>query len=156
MSKVNNLKEFIEARGLGEKDFFQVINNTFKTTGCGVWLLGVEIEEGDCTSLRPTCRESLATPYRPAILPSMTEDKEKISLSATLVDDSELGTEIHELVYPFTMQEFRDTLDKMHRQANDIWLATHGCDDCGPPAPPFGHIKVNDECTTCHGDGYIK
>ena len=30
MSKVNNLKEFLLARGLGEKDFSQVEKNTFK------------------------------------------------------------------------------------------------------------------------------
>jgi len=38
MSKVNNLKEFLEARGCGEKDFSDVEKATYKYTTCGAWI----------------------------------------------------------------------------------------------------------------------
>ena len=38
MSKVNNLKEFLEARGCGEKDFSEVKRATYKYTSCGAWI----------------------------------------------------------------------------------------------------------------------
>ena len=38
MSKVNNLKEFLEARGCGEVSVAQVKRSTYKYTSCGAWL----------------------------------------------------------------------------------------------------------------------
>jgi hypothetical protein len=35
---VNNLKEFIEARGFGEGSFKDVERNTYKHTDCGAWI----------------------------------------------------------------------------------------------------------------------
>ena len=38
MSEVNNLKEFLEARECGEKDFSDVEKATYKYTTCGAWI----------------------------------------------------------------------------------------------------------------------
>ena len=37
-AKVNNLKEFLEARGLGESDMDAVSKNSFRYTNYGVWV----------------------------------------------------------------------------------------------------------------------
>ncbi len=39
---VNNLDEFLEARGFGEKKFWQVEKATYKYTDCGAWCREVE------------------------------------------------------------------------------------------------------------------
>ena len=44
MKKVKNLKEFIEARNCGEKDFSEVERATYKYTNCGAWI--TQDEEG--------------------------------------------------------------------------------------------------------------
>jgi hypothetical protein len=36
--KVNNLKQFIEARGFGEESFEDIERNTYKYTDCGAWI----------------------------------------------------------------------------------------------------------------------
>tara|TARA_R100000664_G_scaffold32559_1_gene47686 strand:+ start:884 stop:1177 length:294 start_codon:yes stop_codon:yes gene_type:complete len=56
---INNLAEFMDARGFGETEFHQVEKNTFKYTDCGAWIQSqpdgiavgsiVEGSDADCT-----------------------------------------------------------------------------------------------------------
>tara|TARA_R100001086_G_scaffold199616_1_gene115787 strand:- start:63 stop:365 length:303 start_codon:yes stop_codon:yes gene_type:complete len=56
---INNLAEFMDARGFGETEFHQVEKNTFNYTNCGAWIethpdgiaVGsiVEGSDADCT-----------------------------------------------------------------------------------------------------------
>ena len=121
MSKVNNLKEFLEARGCGEKDFSDVEKATYKYTTCGAWI---------------------------------TQSSDGIKIGS-IVEGCDQGTLIYILDYPFEIDLFWDSLDKVDKEAEKIWDETHGCDDCGEENPETGYTAINYQCKTCNGEGII-
>ena len=121
MSEVNNLKEFLEARGCGEKDFSDVEKATYKYTTCGAWI---------------------------------TQSTDGIKIGS-IVEGCDQGTLIYILDYPFEIDLFWDSLDKVDKEAEKIWNETHGCDDCGEENPETGYTAINYQCKTCNGEGTI-
>ncbi len=61
--------------------------------------------------------------------------------------DAECPT--HELVFPFTPEAFDEALTLCDAEADELWNATHGCDDCALDG------AINPECPSCGGDGAI-
>ena len=122
MSKVNNLKEFLEARGCGEKDFSEVKRATYKYTSCGAWIA----EEDDGITI------------------------------GSIVEGCDEGTSVYTLDYPFEIDLFWDSLDKVDKEAEKIWNDTHGCEDCGIVSELHeGLHAINFQCKTCEGEGII-
>ena len=121
MSKVNNLKEFLEARGCGEKDFSDVEKATYKYTTCGAWI---------------------------------TQSSDGITIGS-IVEGCDEGTSVYTLDYPFEIDLFWDSLDKVDKEAEKIWNDTHGCADCGEENPETGYTAINFQCKTCEGEGII-
>ena len=122
MSKVNNLKEFIEARGCGEKDFSEVERATYKYTTCGAWI---------------------------------TKSTDGIKFGS-IVEGCDEGTSVYTLDYPFEIDLFWDSLDKVDKEAEKIWNDTHGCEDCGIVSELHeGLHAINPQCKTCEGEGII-
>ena len=122
MSKVNNLKEFLEARGCGEKDFSDVEKATYKYTTCGAWITHTDI------SIR----------------------------FGSIIEGCDQVTDVTVLFYPFEIEKFWEELDKIEKQAEEIWNDTHGCEDCGIVSEPHeGLHAINPECKTCKGEGMI-
>ena len=121
MSEVNNLKEFLEARGCGEKDFSDVKRATYKYTTCGAWI---------------------------------AQSSDGITIGS-IVEGCDEGTSVYTLDYPFEIDLFWDSLDKVDKEAEKIWDETHGCADCGEENPETGHTAINFQCKTCEGEGII-
>ena len=59
------------------------------------------------------------------------------------------------LDYPFTIKEFWETLDTVESQAHDIWMETHGCEQCDAGEGEYGMPVVNPECKGCEGRGIV-
>ena len=122
MSKVNNLKEFLEARGCGEKDFSDVEKATYKYTTCGAWI---------------------------------AQSSDGITIGS-IVEGCDEGTSVYTLDYPFEIDLFWDSLDKVDKEAEKIWNDTHGCEDCGIVSELHeGLHAINFQCKTCEGEGVI-
>ncbi|MAH29946.1 MAG: hypothetical protein CL959_04635 [Euryarchaeota archaeon] len=81
----------------------------------------------------------------------------------SIVEGVDEGTETHALNYPFTIDQFQDALQSVEDEADEIWKATHGCEDCHdhPQADEwgneneFGAWPINPDCKTCKGEGAI-
>jgi hypothetical protein len=73
----------------------------------------------------------------------------------SIVEGVDYGTEYHILVYPFTLSDFWEALEKVELEAEEIWNDTHGCDDCGEEDPWTGSVAINPECKTCEGEGVV-
>ena len=71
-----------------------------------------------------------------------------------IVEGVEVG-ESRILAYPFTLSDFWSKLEWVELQAEEIWNATHGCDDCGEEDPWTGSVAINPECKTCKGEGVV-
>ena len=80
--------------------------------------------------------------------------KKGLTLSS-IVEGVDLCTETIEVCYPFGNNELWDAVEKVEAQAEAIWNATHGCEDCGEEDPETGYIAINEGCKTCHGEGVI-
>lgn len=116
--KVNNMKELLEARGLGEKDFGDLKRNTYKYTDCGAWI----VEEDNGVSV------------------------------GSIVEGVDGGATPVTLTYPFDHGDLWDALESIERECNEIWMQTHGCEDCYPDEADG---RVNPECKTCEGEGVV-
>ena len=73
----------------------------------------------------------------------------------SIVEGVDRETENHILVYPFTLSDFWSALEEVELEAEEIWNATHGCDDCGEEDPWTGSVAINPECKTCEGEGVV-
>ena len=73
----------------------------------------------------------------------------------SIVEGVDYGTENHILVYPFTLSDFWSALEEVELEAEEIWNATHGCDDCGEEDPWTLATPINPECKTCKGRGVV-
>ena len=59
------------------------------------------------------------------------------------------------LPFPFLPKKFDDMVDAADEDGNDLWDATHGCDECGEADYETGYTRVNPKCKGCGGDGVI-
>ena len=85
----------------------------------------------------------------------VTEDEQGVTLGS-IVEGVDEGTETHSLTYPFTIDQFQDALQSVEDEADEIWKATHGCEDCNMVSDFHeGLHAVNPECKTCKGEGMI-
>ena len=81
----------------------------------------------------------------------------------SIVEGSDQCTMTHNLQYPFTIDQFQDALQAVEDEADEIWKATHGCEDCHDHPQvdewgnenEFGAWPINPECKTCEGEGAI-
>ena len=69
-------------------------------------------------------------------------------------EGSDWHIEGRELPFPFTPEEFWETVKAADQDGCDTWDETHGCDDCGTENE-YGVISVNPDCKTCGGSGAI-
>ena len=54
----------------------------------------------------------------------------------------------------FTVEAFWKAVEDVNDEADEIWKATHGCDDC-PENPENGYRMIDPNCPTCKGEGVI-
>jgi len=156
MKQINNLKEFIEARGFGEESFKDIERNTYRRTNCGAWIReDVEVEGEDYVDFLGYEHEAEVT-WRGITVGSIVEGVDYDCTPETVT-------------YPFKMDEFWQALKNVERQASEIWNDTHGCEDCHPKKEgrfwpilnqwgdevEFGAWPINKECKTCEGGGTI-
>ena len=67
-----------------------------------------------------------------------------------IVEGCQIGTDTIKLCYgKFTGNDFWETIKEGERQADAIWNASHGCDDCGRDG------AINPDCKSCDGHGAI-
>jgi hypothetical protein len=151
MKQINNLKEFIEARGFGEESFKDIEKNTYKYTNCGAWIVEKR-EEREYASL--FLEESLNPRYY----------SHPVGLTVgSIVEGADCCCDTVTVSYPFELDEFWKALKAVEDQADEIWKDTHGCDKCWHEAQPdewgnmceFGAWPINKECKTCEGEGAI-
>lgn len=68
----------------------------------------------------------------------------------SIVEGTDVCTETRSFVWgKFTDVEFWNALTQIEEQADEIWNATHGCQDCNMDG------AINPDCKTCHGEGAI-
>ena len=111
MKEVNNLYEFMEERGFGEKTIENIKRNTYKYTDCGAWFEfeGRLNEEWDCKGLESQL-----------INDPLFNSGGKVTVGS-IVEGVDYGTENHTLQFPFTLQEFWDALDDVEVEASYLW-----------------------------------
>ena len=76
----------------------------------------------------------------------------------SIVEGAEEETEYHELVYPFTDNDFWKTLATVDAEAQEIWMDTHGCPRCeadGYFDDETEYCRVNPNCPECRGKGIV-
>ena len=123
----NNLQDLLSLRGCGEETFEQLKRNVYKYTSCGAYVAEVN-----------------------------PPDQPKALLVSSIVEGVDDGTEIHCLYYPFTIDQFQDALQSVEDEADEIWKATHGCEDCHDEPLWTGKAwPINPDCKTCRGEGVI-
>jgi len=71
----------------------------------------------------------------------------------SIVEGVDYGTEHRALSFPFSIDEFWDALKEVEDEADEIWKATHGCDECGIETERGK--AINPECKACEGEGVI-
>ena len=134
MKTAYNLRDLLSFRGCGENTIEDLQRNVYKYTACGAYVSEVE-----------------------------PPDRPKALLVSSIVEGVDDGTEIHCLHYPFTIEEFQNTLQSVEDEAEEIWNSTHGCEDCHDEPQidqwchprEFGAWPINPECTSCKGEGTI-
>ena len=147
---IHNLKEFMEARGFGEKSFRDVERNTYKCTDCGAWIReDVEVEGEDYVDFLGYEHEAEVS-WRGITVGSIVEGVDYDCTPETVT-------------YPFKMDEFWQALKNVEDQANEIWNDTHGCEDCWTEPVPnrwgceveVGAWPIKKDCKTCKVKGTI-
>jgi hypothetical protein len=78
----------------------------------------------------------------------------------SIVEGVDEGTEAHRLDFPFHIKDFWRALEKVEQEADMIWMATHGCEQCGEEGidaigEPTGYRRVNPDCQGCGGSGVV-
>ena len=148
---INNLKEFIKARGFGEESIRDIDRNTYKYTNCGAWVVEQK-EEREYASL--FLEESMSPRYY----------SHSTGLTVgSIVEGVDYDCTPVTVTYPFELDEFWEALKAVEDQADEIWKDTHGCDKCWEEPVPnqwgdeveFGAWPINEECKTCKGEGTI-
>ena len=92
----------------------------------------------------------------------VSEDEQGVFLGS-IVEGTDQCTMTYNLQYPFTIDQFQDSLQSVEDEANEIWNSTHGCQDCHDHPQvdecgnerEFGEWPINPDCKTCEGEGVI-
>lgn len=71
----------------------------------------------------------------------------------SIVEGVERTTEVQELEFPFSEEEWDEAVQAVEDEAEEIWSETHGCEDCGEEYG--GYRAVNPDCPSCGGQGTI-
>lgn len=82
---------------------------------------------------------------------SFSKDGVKVG---SIIEGCDIYTQTYLLEYPFTKKEYFEALDMVENEASEIWIETHGCEDCGDENE-IGYISINPRCKTCKGEGTI-
>jgi hypothetical protein len=177
---INNLKEFMEARGFGEESFEDIERATYKYTDCGAWIthdkkkvvganyidqFGVEHE---CEFVRTgiTIKATVEPTLESKLSHCKAEGYGYNGYSVgSIVEGVDYDCDTVTITYPFELDEFWKALESVEDQANEIWRNTHGCDKCWDDfhiktdeygnVQEFGAWPINEECKTCEGHGTI-
>lgn len=70
----------------------------------------------------------------------------------SIVEGCDYGATPIGLQYPFDYEEFDQALVYIGEEVDEIWNATHGCDDCFPGID-FDSNPVDRHCKSCFGEG---
>ena len=148
---INNLKEFMEARGFGEESLKDIERTTYKYTDCGAWIVERK-EEREYASI--FLEESMNPRYY----------SHPVGLTVgSIVEGVDYDCDAVTVTYPFELDEFWKALKAVEEQADEIWKDTHGCEDCWGELQSdehgnvreFGNWPINGTCKTCDGHGAI-
>ena len=108
--QINTLKEFLNARGFGEKTFADVERNTYKYTNCGAWIQ--EETEGTVDYESPHIEEFNDAPTY----------EHPIGLTVgSIGEGSDCNCESITLCYPFRMEQFWEALKSIEAEADVLW-----------------------------------
>lgn len=72
----------------------------------------------------------------------------------SIVEGVDQTTATHALTFPFEATELDDVIADVENEVQQIWDATHGCDECSPE-DEAGYRQVRKDCPSCHGNGNI-
>ena len=73
----------------------------------------------------------------------------------SIVEGVDQCAEPHTVLFPMSDDDLSVTLTMVNNEANSIWNATHGCEDCRMEDPETGECHINPKCKTCKGEGAI-
>lgn len=80
----------------------------------------------------------------------------------SIVEGADPCTEVHDRLFPFTDEQFWDSLQAVEDEAKEIWDDTHGCEHCWPDGyfgewgeQEFGCWPINPDCPECNGEGVV-
>lgn len=96
----------------------------------------------------PTVESIAHRVYKDTSGSCFTADETKVTV-AGYVEGCDGECPRHELAFPFTPDAFDEALKDCDREADELWMDTHGCEDCGLDG------RVNPECPSCGGDGVV-
>lgn len=141
---IENLKQFMHARGFGEQKLSDVKRNTYKFTDCGAWVA----EETES-------RVDYESPHIEEFCDAPTYDHPVGITVGSIVEGVDFDCQPVTVKYPFALDDFWKALKTVEDEATEIWNDTHGCDDCGMDHPEYGTQMINPKCSTCNGEGAI-
>lgn len=105
--KVNNISEFIEARGLGETCFTEVEKNTFKYTDCGAWIKKDGEVRGEDRVDMFGCEHEAEVAWEGITIGSIIEGSDVEATPITLK-------------YPFEIKEFWKALESVDEEVEEL------------------------------------
>lgn len=76
----------------------------------------------------------------------------------SIVEGTDAYVDAITVTYPCAPQQIYDAIDAVEEAAREIWLDTHGCDDCWGGENVIGNYgqkRVDPDCTVCGGEGTI-
>ena len=113
---INNLDEFLKARGFGEESFKDVERNTYKFTDCGAWIQeDVEVEGEDYVDFLG-CEHEAEVLWKGITVGSIVEGSDCDCIPVTVA-------------YPFEIDDFWSALKMVEDEADEIWKGNHGCEE---------------------------
>ena len=82
------------------------------------------------------------------------------------VEGADEGTEVHDLTYPFSKDDFWKAVQAVEDEAESIWKNTHGCEKCWPEGTcdewgnewspgEVGAKPTDPNCPECKGEGIV-
>jgi len=70
----------------------------------------------------------------------------------SIVEGVEQCAEPVELMFPFTEDDWDNAIRSVEDEVHEIWMETHGCEDCATDDIGWGK-PVDPDCKTCRGHG---
>ena len=109
-TKIENIKQFLDARLCGEQNWEQLERNMYKYTDCGMWIQRLTEKRVDYES--PHIEEFCEAPKYDHVIGIVV---------GSIVEGSDVDCTPIELRFPFTMKEFSDACDSIEGEADQIW-----------------------------------